>query len=336
LRSESLFDTAVSREAVFLGNNVLLAVLAFTVLVGTMFPLLDQAVTGARVSVGGPYFDRMAVPVTLLLVFLMGIGPLLPWRAGSTGQLLRRLRVPAWAGALTIVALAVAGVGHVAAVLTFGLAAFAAVATIGEMARGIRAHRRAIGGTIASATRAAISRNHRLYGGLVVHLGLLLAVVAIAWSSSFRQQAEVTLRPGETTRFAGFTLRYDGADLRRQPYRTVFVAHLAVLKEGRVVHEMIPSLNLYPGGTEPIGTPSVSKGTPTNRFRDLYTALQSMEPRGKAATFRLYLNPGVVWLWVGGGVMVLGGIVALWPAAKRRAAPLRVPDQARERVGAAL
>jgi cytochrome c-type biogenesis protein CcmF len=230
----------------------------------------------------------------------------------------------------------VAEVGHVVAVLTFGLAAFAAVATLGEMIRGIRAHRRAVGGTVASASRGAVRRNHRLYGGLIVHLGLLLAVVAIAWSASFRQQAEVTLRPGQTTRFAGFTLRYDGADLRKQPFRTVFVAHLAVLEQGRQVHEMIPSLNLYPGATEPIGTPSISKGTPANRFRDLYTALQSREQQGKGATFRLYLNPGVFWLWVGGGVMLLGGVVALWPVKKRQPAPRPEPHPVPERVGAAL
>src|SRR5438105_1871364 len=115
LSSDNVFDRAVSREAVFLGNNLLLAALAFTVLIGTIFPLLDQPLTGARVSVGGPYFDRTAIPVTLLLVFLMGIGPLLPWRAGSTAQLASRLRAPAWAGALTAAGLALAGGGHVVA-----------------------------------------------------------------------------------------------------------------------------------------------------------------------------------------------------------------------------
>ena len=334
LRSESLFDSAMSREAVFLGNNVLLAVLAFTVLVGTIFPLLDQALTGARVSVGGPYFDRMAVPVTLLLVFLMGIGPLLPWRAGSTRQLLWRLRGPAWAGGITVAALALAGVGHVPALLTFGLAAFVAAGTIGEIARGIRSHRRAVGGSVASAAAGAVRRNHRLYGGLVVHLGLLVAVVAIAWSSSFRQQTEVTLTRGQTTRFAGYTFRYEGADLRKQPYRTVFVAHLAVLRDGREVHQMIPSLNFYPNSSEPIGTPSISKGTVTNRFQDLYAALQSMGVKGASATFRLYLNPGVFWLWVGGGVMVLGGLIALWPPRRARTASLAEPRAAAEPVGA--
>src|SRR5437764_14730126 len=226
LQSETAFDSAVSREAVFLGNNVLLVVLAFTVLVGTIFPLLDQALTGARVSVGGPYFDRTAVPVALLLVFLMGIGPLLPWRAGSTAQLASRLRAPAWAGALTAAGLALAGVGHVAAVMTFGLAAFAGTATVGEMIRGVRAHRRAVGGSVPSAAAGTVRRNHRLYGGLAAHLGLLLLVVGVAWSSSYRQQADITLSRGQTARFAGYTLRYDGSILRHDRYRTELVARL--------------------------------------------------------------------------------------------------------------
>jgi cytochrome c-type biogenesis protein CcmF len=334
LLSETVLDSGASREAVFLGNNVLLAVLAFTVLIGTIFPLLDQALTGARVSVGGPYFNRTAIPVALLVVFLMGIGPLLPWRAGSTRQLLRRLRVPAWAGAGTVAVLAFAGVSHVAALLTFGLAAFAGSATVGEMVRGVGARRRAVGGPVLAAATGAVRRNHRLYGGLVAHLGLLVVIVALAWSSSFRQQTEVTLAKGGSTRFAGYTLRYDGSTVRDDPYRTVFVARLAVLSGGREVHALIPSLNFYPNANEPIGTPSISKGTPTNLFRDLYASLQSMGMKGASATFHLYLNPGVFFLWAGGAVMALGGIVALWPPRRTRvaAAPERRPVA--ERVGA--
>ena len=186
-----------------------------------------------------------------------------------------------------------------------------------------------------TAVRGAVRRNHRLYGGLVVHLGLLIAVVAIAWSSSFRQQTEVTLSRGDTTRFAGYTLRYDGAEFHRQPFRTVFVADLAILEGGREVHQMIPSLNFYPNSNEPIGTPSISKGTPANQFRDLYASLQTLGMKGASATFRLYLNPGVFWLWVGGGVMVLGGIVALVPGRKTRTVPLPEHRAVPERVGAA-
>ena len=136
LASESSIDRLVSREGVFLGNNILLVALTATVLVGTVFPLLNEALTGAKVSVGAPYFDRTAAPVMLLLLFLMGIGPLLPWRVGSGRYLLQRLKWPVWAGALTVAGLVVTGVRHWAAVAAFGLAAFVGTATIVEMVRG--------------------------------------------------------------------------------------------------------------------------------------------------------------------------------------------------------
>src|SRR5205823_14831780 len=119
---------------------------------------------------------------------------------------------------------------------------------------------------------------------------------------------------------AGFQLRYDGSRVVQQPQRVVFVSTLAVLRDGRRVGELIPSLNMYPSSTDLIGTPSISKGTPRNGFRDLYASLQSLAKKGVTASFRLFSNPGVLWLWVGGAVMVLGGVVALWPSRRRRPA----------------
>jgi len=337
LASETEIDRPVSREGVFLGNNLLLAVLTLTVLVGTLFPLIDEAVTGARVSVGAPYFDRTTVPVMLLILFLMGLGPLLPWRVGSPRQLLRRLRVPVWAGTLTVVGLAVAGVGHPVAILAFGLAAFVAAATVSEMARGVRAYRRAFGGSPGSAAVGAFGRNRRLYGGLVAHLGLVIAIVGITWSSTFSVTREVTLARGQSVAFAGSTLRYDGTRVVNQPQRTVLVTTLSILRDARRVGVLIPSLNVYPGQTDLIGTPSISRGSPRTGFRDLYASVLSVARLGDRATFRLFLNPGVLWLWVGGAVMVVGGVTALWPGRRRgqpSVQPVVHPAQERVEVGA--
>src|SRR5436190_2211205 len=158
LASESSIDRLVSREGVFLGNNILLAALTVTVLVGTVFPLLNEALTGTKVSVGAPYFDRTAAPVMLLLLFLMGIGPLLPWRVGSWRYLVRRLRVPVWAGALTIAGLVVTGVRHPVAIFALGVAAFVAASTVSVMTRGVRGQRRASGGSVARSAVGAVGR----------------------------------------------------------------------------------------------------------------------------------------------------------------------------------
>ena len=321
LRAEATFDTPLSRESVFLGNNVLLLVLTFTVLVGTIYPLLAEAVTGGKVSVGSPFFNRNTAPVALLLLFLMGIGPLLPWRAASLSAVLRRLQVPMWAAAGAAGMLAVTGAG-VAAVIVFGLAAFVAAATAAEMVRGVRAQRRARGLSVPRATVAAISRNHRLYGGLVVHLGLIVAVVGVSWAALSDRSSEVSIADGEIVHAQGYDLRFDGLTSRDEPQRRVLVAELTVLDPatGDEVVRLHPSLNLYPASSEPIGTPSIRIGTPFNGMVDLYASLVTAQ-NGSRASFRFFVNPGIGLLWLGGAVMALGGIVAAWPSGSRPAGP---------------
>lgn len=324
LRAEGSFDSALSRESVFLGNNVVLLVVMFTVLVGTIYPLLAEAINDRKVSVGGPFFNRNIVPLALLLLVLMAIGPLLPWRAGSGTRLAARLRAPAWAAALVAAALALTGAGDAGAILVFGLVAFVATATVSEMLRGIRSFARGHEGSLASAALAVVRRDRRLYGGLVVHLGLLIAVTGITSAAVYDRSTELTLSVGETATFAGYDVRFDGVRSLEQPQRRVLVADLEVTDHGTgdPVVRLTPSLNLYPGASEPIGTPSIRVGTPGTLFRDLYASLVSLDAQNDTATFRLFLNPGIVLLWAGGAVMVLGGLVAGWPS---RSGGLRAP-----------
>ncbi len=321
LRAEASFDTPLSRESVFLGNNILLLVLMFTILVGTIYPLLAEALTGEKVSVGAPYFNRNAAPVTLLLLFLMGIGPILPWRAASPSAVLRRLQVPAWAAAGVAALLAFAG-ASAGAVLVFGLAAFVGAAAVAEMARGVRAQRRAFGGSVVRATGAAVARNHRLYGGLVVHLGLVIAVVGVSWAALSDRSAEVSIEVGDRVQVEGYELRFDGLSTRDEPHRRVLVADLTVFDaaSGDEVVRLRPSLNLYPASSEPIGTPSIRVGTPFNGLIDLYASLVTVDGEG-SASFRFFVNPGIGLLWLGGAVMAFGGVVAAWPTRARATRP---------------
>ena len=319
LRAEATFDTPLSRESVFLGNNILLLVLTFTILVGTIYPLLAEALTGQRVSVGAPYFNRNAAPVTVLLLFLMGIGPILPWRAASASAVLRRLQSPTWAAAGVATLLAISGAGA-GAVLVFGLAAFVGAAAVAEMARGVRAQRRAPGGSLLGAAGAAVARNQRLYGGLVVHLGLVIAVVGVSWAALMDRSAEVTIATGDRVEVEGYELRLDALSSRDEPHRRVLVADLTVFdaSSGDEVVRLHPSLNLYPASSEPIGTPSIRVGTPFNGLVDLYASLVTVDAGGQAA-FRFFVNPGIGLLWVGGAIMAFGGMVAAWPARSRPA-----------------
>jgi cytochrome c-type biogenesis protein CcmF len=310
-------EGVLSRDAAFLGNNLVLVAVAFVVLVGTMFPVAVEALTGRRITVGGPYFSETTVPLFLLLLFLMAAGVVLPWRRASADRVRSRLAGPAVACAAVIVALVAFGVRHPAALGAFGLAAAVIVANVAELIRG-------------GASRLRGPRR-RHTGGLVAHVGLALAAVAITASSAFGTQREVTLSRGESARIDGYALRYEGARVLREPHRDVVIADVSVRAGGDPAGRMAPSLNLYPGASQPIGTPAVRYGA----VEDLYVSVVAFEGEGSLAAFRLYVNPGVGWLWVGGAVVVIGGALAAWPSPRRVAPPVHRADPAPslERVG---
>jgi cytochrome c-type biogenesis protein CcmF len=285
-----------------------------------------EATSGRQVTVGGPYFRRTTVPLLLLLLFLAGVGPLLPWRSGSAGRLTRRLRLPLGASAALTLVLAVGGLRSPAAVAAFGLATFVGVANLAEIGAGLRVAART-GSRRRPAALGALLRGRRRYGGLLVHVGLALAALAITASSTLARQTDLTLSRGTVTNFAGYTLRYEGMRTLRQPQRTVLVTDVGVAKDGRDLGQLHPSLNLYPSASEPIGTPSIR----TSPLRDLYASVVGVEQEGELATFRFFLNPGVTWLWVGGAVMVLGGLLAVWPARRPPMAPRPAVPPARRR-----
>jgi cytochrome c-type biogenesis protein CcmF len=199
------------------------------------------------------------------------------------------------------------------------------------MVRGVTAQRRAHGISVGAAIGAAVARNHRLYGGLVVHLGLIVAVVGVSWAALADRSSEVTIARGEIVQAEGYDLRYEGLTTRDEPQRRVLVAELTVLdpETGDEVVRLRPSLNLYPSASEPIGTPSIRTGTPFNGMVDLYASLVTVENDARAS-FRFFVNPGIGLLWFGGAVMALGGIVAAWPARSRAARP-RGPERRAER-----
>ena len=227
-------------------------------------------------------------------------------------------------GAALMVVLALGGMRNVAAVLGLGLATFVLASNLAEGARAIRAYHRATGAPPVRAVRAAVSRNRRMYGGYVVHVGVALAAIAITVSSSFARQTEVALERGASGRPSRATCcTYQGQRTVKQPQRTILIADVSVTRDGRSVGRLHPSLNQYPGATDLIGTPSIDYGA----LKDLYSSVLGFQgENGAVATFRFFLNPGVMWLWVGGGIMALGGLLAAWPA-RRRIGPLSTPER---------
>ena len=298
LRSPGTIDSPVSREGAFLANNVLFGAFAFVVLLGTVFPLLAEALNGERVTVGRPYFDRMATPVALCLLFLMAMGPALPWRKASGELLWHRLRWPAWTAAAVLVVCVAAGLRGLAPLLAFGLGTFAAAAAVRQLA--LSARRQGWRGLVGRAN-----------GGMVVHLGVVLIAVAFAASSGYGSRAEFRLRPGESATLDGHTVTYVGHRTVVHPNRRAEIADVRI-DGGRIYS---PSLNLFPNGTQAIGTPSVKTGL----VDDVYLSVISLPRQAdEEVVLAVIVQPLVVWLWIGGALMAVGTAMAAVPGRRRR------------------
>jgi cytochrome c-type biogenesis protein CcmF len=320
LRAPGRIDSAVSRESAFLANNLLFAALAFVVLLGTVFPLIAEALRGSRLSVGEPYFDRMATPIGLALLFLMAAAPALPWRATSGETVRNRLVVPAWIGGLTMLLAVILGARGLAEVLAYGLGAFATAGIVRLFVLGIRGRRRALGESSAIALGRATRSNPRLYGGLVVHFGVVLIAVVLAASSAYGANRDVKLHKGESATVGGYTVTYLGSRTATSDQKTTISADVKVQKGDHVLGTYAPAISTYPNSTEGIGTPSVHTGL----VDDVYLTLVSSPGAQRAITLGVRVNPLIVWLWIGGAFMALGTILALAPRLRRR--PRSIPS----------
>ena len=307
LRSEAALDSLVSRETAFMLNNLLFVAFTFTVLLGTLYPLIAEAVRGVKVSVGGPYFNRMSVPIAMALIFLMGVGPALPWRRGSPELLARKFVLPAVVATLAGVGLWSAGMRDVLTALTMALAVLAVGLLIGEFWRPTAARRRVQGEGWRRSLWNVCVKNRRRYGGYVVHVGVVIAAVGVALSSTYRHEREMTLGPGQTDAFSGYTVRLDSVYAGREPHRDFVEAAFTILNGGERLETLRPRLNYYPTSEQPIGTPRV-RSRPTE---DVYLSLMAYSQDGTSATVNVIVNPMVAWIWLGGGIMAFGGLFAI-------------------------
>jgi cytochrome c-type biogenesis protein CcmF len=331
LRAPGRIDSPLSREGAFLANNLLFAAFAFVVLLGTVFPLIVEAIRGDQLSVGEPYFNRMTMPIGLALLFLMAVAPALPWRKTNAETLSKRLIWPATIATAVLVFAVAAGATGLPALLAFGLGGFA----------GASALRQVVLATRRQGWRGFVGRTN---GGMIVHLGVVLIAVAFAASSSYAHQREVLLAPGETARVSTHSVTYLGMRTHVDSAKTEREARIRI--DGGPVYA--PSLQRFPEGTSEIGRPSVRSGL----VDDVYLALvEAPASPGGQARLRVIIQPLVLWLWVGGGLIAVGSLLAAFPGRRRRgtepvSAPVTVagpaptpaePDETvREPVGSSL
>lgn len=316
LRSERGFESALSRESAFLFNNLLFLGAAFAVFLGTIFPILSEAITGKKILVGPPYFNAVGVPMGLVLILLMGVGPLVSWGKSSSANLARNFLFPAASGAVVLVALVAAGMREPIALITFSICGFVTSTVFVEYFRGMRVRTRR-GENPVSALANLVSRNRRRYGGYVVHLGIVLLVVGITASSVFVTQREVVLEKGDSFFLGGYELVF--TELRRfsNDAKDGVSAELSVERNGRNVGVMRPEKNVY----KYEGNREINQETEValrSTFRDdLYLILSQVGERGEVSV-RALLNPMVNWIWAGGAVVVFGALVIMWPDGGRK------------------
>jgi cytochrome c-type biogenesis protein CcmF len=305
-------DHLLSREGSFLVNNLLLTIYAFVVVTGTLYPILVEALSGARVSVGEPFFNRIAVPLTFGLLLAMGVGPMLPWRRAEPLHVADRLRVPLAvalvAGLVTVVSASRLGYVVIAVVLgTFVVAANISL-LLERSARSAAIRGERLPGAIGRQLKAHPS----FWAGQLSHTGVALLVVGMSLAANLGLQAETTMAPGESVVFAGYELTYRSPFLYTETNRRVQGAVIAVTRSGRFVTELAPRANYFGNDTSGITTPAVH-----STWRgDLYLTLLNLDPRG--ILLRLNTSPGIWLLWLGGLVTAAGGAISLVARSRSR------------------
>ena len=330
LQSEHQLESLVSRESSFLFNNLVLLTACFVILWGTLFPILSEYVEGSKVTVGAPFYNRVAVPIGLFLLFLTGVGPLLPWRATSFKAVKRNFVLPVIALWATVIVCLVAGVrpwkdgsldqGSFYALVGFAISAAVLTAIAAEFLRGAGVISRQTGRNLFAATWLLTRRNTRRYGGYLVHIGVVVVVIGLC-GSAFNRNVESEMALNSTMNIGPYTLRQVGASQDSNLNYNSDYAMLDVYKGGKKLFQMTPEKRFYLAS----GQPQTMVAIHSVPAWDLYVVYEGTNPETSQPIIKAFLNPLVGWIWAGLVVIVIGTFIALVPSLTPATAALRVP-----------
>ncbi|HEY2385130.1 MAG TPA: heme lyase CcmF/NrfE family subunit [Terriglobia bacterium] len=317
LKSENQMESMVSRESSFMFNNLILLAACFAVFWGTMFPVISEAVTGTKITVSAPFFNKVNVPIAIFLMFLTGVGPLLAWRKASPDSLKRNFLVPAILALVSGVVMYVLGIHHFYAWLALVMSIFVATTIVREFYKGARARTVGTGERFIEAVVNLTLRNTRRYGGYIVHFGFVLLFVG--WSGqAFTTDAQADMGIGDTMNIREYTLRMDKLGTADDPNYSSNQATIGLYEYGTKVANLKPERRIYTAGTEPQPMSVVAiYDTPHNFYRsDVYVVFAGATPDGRKAIIQVFYNPLTAWVWIGGMVLVAGTLLALLPNKK--------------------
>ena len=312
LRARNELESWASREAAFLANNWILLFSAFFILFATMFPTLSEAVTGQRITVGPPFFNKWMIPIGLMLLLLTGIGPLLAWRKSTLANLGQQFLWPAVVAVGTAAVLYALGFRVWVSGVCFALCGFV-VGTVGqEFVRGAIVRRGVTGTDLLTAMIGLVMRSRRRYGGYVVHLGIVLMMLGFA-GSGYRQTEQVLLGTGEQVEVGRFSVRHDRLSVTDDGAKEMHTAHVTVFEDGREVGQLYPGRWYYrKHETEPTTEVAMRR----RLSEDVYVVLAAYDVSDQSATFQVTVNPLVNWIWFGFALLALGTGIALLPESR--------------------
>jgi cytochrome c-type biogenesis protein CcmF len=317
LKSEHSLESFISREAAFVLQNTLFLAVTFAVFWGTVFPLISELVTGTKIMVGPPYFQRVTGPLFFALVLLMGIAPLFAWRKQAARALGRAIWVPLSVSAGLTAIWGFLHRMHPASIFGLWLITFTLSAILTEFWKGIQARHSTRGEKPLSALINLIRRNHRRYGGYIIHIGVVLIAMGVIGDAYFKQETQGTISQGESLSVGGYQLEfkellgYTGSDGRE-----IVEAVTSLSQNGQIIRELSPRRDYFVVQEQPVSVPGVYS-TPG---MDFYVLLVGWDDTGTSATFKIYVNPLINWVWIGGFVMILGTIISTWSNPSKREA----------------
>lgn len=307
-RDNGQFHSYLSKESSFLLNNLLLVGAAFAVLWGTIYPLVSEALTGTKITVGIPYFNAVSAPILSALILLMAICPLIAWQKSTIAKLSRSLMIPAIITLVITVSLAVfGGVTEIWPLIGFTFAFFMLFTHLKEFITGALARKKMSGENIVTAMFRLTIRNRRRYGGYLVHIGIAFMAIAIVGSQNYEVEKMQTLAPNETLELSGYTFKYTGLHEVQEGTSTVVYANLDVTKDGAPIATLQPEKIFY----QTWETPSTEVAFHSNWKEDIYVTLNDWENDG-SATLHVKTIPLMMYMWIGATILVIGSIFAVW------------------------
>ncbi len=324
LKEENELDSLVSRESSFLLNNLILMGAAFATLWGTIFPMISEAVTGKKITVGPPFYEHVNGPIFLGLVILIGICPLIGWRRATKENLLRNFLKPFGSAVLVDAVLFVFGIRDAGGLISFGVSAFVLTTIALEFYRGAKARVRQYHENVLWSVLNLVERNRRRYGGYIVHVGVMLMVIGIAGSTFYKTDVQTNVKKGESVTLRNYNVRFDGLKEVQRSNHSAVIANMSITQDGQPVGMLFPEKQFYPNQEQP----STEMAVRSTVSEDLYLILAGYDNDG-SASLKVIVNPLIIWLWIGWIVLVGGTIITLWPDPREERAVARIEGRER-------